>query len=74
MIKSSNEDADSLCANDFMNLGVDPETSMINQHYYQVGKGDQDGWEKKIFVSTKLMNLDTLGEGCVERFRTAVEY
>jgi hypothetical protein len=74
MIISSNEDSTKLCENDFANLAVDQEFNMIDMHYYQVGEGERDGWEKAIFINTQLNGLDTLGEGCIELFRTAVDF
>jgi hypothetical protein len=73
VIISSNEDATSLCETDLTNIAVDPDFTMIGKHYYQVKDGEEEGWEKAIFVRTQLTGVEGVPEECAKLLKRSVD-
>jgi hypothetical protein len=55
-IKGTTESKLDFC--DLSVLNIDQESRMVAKHFYQVGTNQEDGWEKRIFVSTQLSGAE----------------
>jgi hypothetical protein len=71
-IKATTENKLDFC--DLSVLSIDQDSAMVDRHYYQVGTADEDGWEKRIFVSTQLSGVEQLSAECVALYHMALEY